>query len=282
MIVNPSLWGGANWPPSSYDPERRVAVRLRFVGRAGYFIGGDRDVRDAARTASITTAASSASRRCRASGIFAALDVTTNTLRWRYRWPDQCYSGSVATGGGLVFVGRNDGRLTALDSATGKQLWEFQTGAGMNAGASTVRARGQAIRLAYSAGNCLIGSARGDSVWLFGFDGTLPPATPRDSERPTTSTVAPAPCIGLSLGAGGRGRRTVTRCMRRSASRVTARTARVGTAAACRSRRCRPIDFAVDTVTYGRNNMPPFGSSLSTAQIRAVSEYVVADIAHSK
>ena len=42
------------------------------------------------------------------------------------------------------------------------------------------------------------------------------------------------------------------------------------------------IDFAVDTVTYGRNNMPPFGSSLSTAQIRAVSEYVVAEIAKSK
>jgi mono/diheme cytochrome c family protein len=42
------------------------------------------------------------------------------------------------------------------------------------------------------------------------------------------------------------------------------------------------VDFAVETVTYGRNNMPPFGSSLSSAQIRAVSEYVVAEIAHSK
>ena len=30
--------------------------------------------------------------------------------------------------------------------------------------------------LAYSAGNALIGSARGDRLWLFGLDGTLPPA----------------------------------------------------------------------------------------------------------
>ena len=61
-------------------------------------------------------------------GIIAAMDMTTNTVVWRYRWPEQCYSGTLATGGDLLFVGRNDGRLTALDSRTGKQLWEFQTG----------------------------------------------------------------------------------------------------------------------------------------------------------
>ncbi len=37
--------------------------------------------------------------------------------------------------------------------------------------------------LAYSAGNALIGSARGDSVWLFGLDGTLPPAVPGTPAR---------------------------------------------------------------------------------------------------
>ena len=72
--------------------------------------------------------------------------MTTNKLAWRYRWPEQCYSGTLATGGGLLFVGRNDGRLTALDSTTGKQLWEFQTGAGMHAPVEHVRAQGQAVR----------------------------------------------------------------------------------------------------------------------------------------
>ena len=49
----------------------------------------------------------------------------------------------LGTAGGLVFVGRNDGRLTALDSDSGRKLWEFQTGAGMNATASTFEHKGK-------------------------------------------------------------------------------------------------------------------------------------------
>ena len=91
-------------------------------------------------------------------GIIAALDVTTNKLAWRYQWPEQCYSGTLATAGQLLFVGRSDGRLTALDSVTGKQLWEFQTGAGMHAPVSTFEHKGKQYVLAFSAGSALIGS----------------------------------------------------------------------------------------------------------------------------
>jgi outer membrane protein assembly factor BamB len=66
---------------------------------------------------------------------------------------------STTTAGGLTFVGRNDGRLMALDSASGAKLWEFQTGAGMTAPVSV-------FVVAYSAGNLFAGSPKGDSVWL--------------------------------------------------------------------------------------------------------------------
>ena len=36
-----------------------------------------------------------------------------------------------------MFVGRNDGRITALDSSNGKRLWEFQTDSGVDAASST-------------------------------------------------------------------------------------------------------------------------------------------------
>ena len=45
-----------------------------------------------------------AGARVTRNGILAAVDMTTNRLVWRYRWLDQCYSGVLATGGGLLFV----------------------------------------------------------------------------------------------------------------------------------------------------------------------------------
>jgi alcohol dehydrogenase (cytochrome c) len=182
VISTPGIWGGANWPPSSYDPVQQMLFVCASSVVGQYAGGGDAHFAAPEQGQRYLGGVNGLTRLPRM-GIFAALDVTTNTLRWRYQWPEQCYSGSLATGGGLVFVGRNDGRLTALDSATGKQLWEFQTGAGMHAAASTFERGGKQYVLAYSAGNALIGSARGDRLWLFGLDGALPPAQPGTPAR---------------------------------------------------------------------------------------------------
>ena len=266
LVASPSLFGGANWPPSSYDPVRK----LLFVCASdvpGNFIGGDRD-HEAPADGQHYEGGVVGFAPLPHSGIFAALDVTTNKLVWRYRWLDQCYSGSVATAGGLVFVGRNDGRLTALDSDTGKQLWQFQTGAGMNSSASVFEYSGKQYVVAYSAGNVLGGTARGDSVWLFGLDGKLPPAEARDTEARIVAVTSVAaggtasgaqifqqacvPCHGAN-GKGGHG----------------------GGA---------PLDKATDlaavmrTVSEGRNSMPPFGIALTAEQVRAVSAYIVGEL----
>src|SRR6187401_902396 len=188
-IVAPGIWGGASWPPSSYDPvQQRMFVCASSVIN-GYTGGGDSKFVTPTDGVAFLGGATTFTRVPRA-GIIAALDVTTNTLAWRYQWPEQCYSGTLATAGGLLFVGRNDGRLTALDSANGTQLWEFQTGAGMHAPVSTFERNGKQYLLAFSAGSALIGSARGDSVWLFALDGTLGPA---QAGTPVSRNVAAAP-----------------------------------------------------------------------------------------
>ena len=51
------------------------------------------------------------------------MDMRTNKLAWRVRWPTQCYSGSVTTAGGLVFVGTTEGRYLAYDALRGQLLW---------------------------------------------------------------------------------------------------------------------------------------------------------------
>jgi alcohol dehydrogenase (cytochrome c) len=174
VVIKPSALGGANWPPSSYDPtthtmyvcanDQMQIYQADIVGepREGeQFLGGAFNM-----------------SRIPAAGYFAALDVATNKLKWRQQWADTCYNGSTVTGGGLVFVGRNDGRLLALDSADGTWLWEFQTGAGVNATASVFEHDGQEYVVVYSAGNLFAGSAKGDSVWLFALHGTMDPVQP--------------------------------------------------------------------------------------------------------
>ena len=270
VIASPSLFGGANWPPSSFDP---VSNQL-FVCASdvpGNFTGGHTDNQPKPVGKEYIGGAVGFAALPR-SGIFAALDVRTNKLVWRQRWLDQCYSGSVATAGGLVFVGRNDGRLTALDSSNGRMLWQFQTGAGMNSTASVFESGGRQYIVAYSAGSVLAGTAKGDSVWLFGLDGTLPQAKERDTEAAApaapvaaANTAADAPISGAQIfqqaclpchGADGKG----------------------GHGGGAPLNKTTDLALVMKVVKEGRNNMPPFGAALSAAQIDAVSHFITGEL----
>ena len=55
------------------------------------------------------------------------------------------YSGAVATGGGLVFVGLLDGTVAAFDDTTLDLLWKVNVGAGFSAPPMTFEAERQAI-----------------------------------------------------------------------------------------------------------------------------------------
>jgi alcohol dehydrogenase (cytochrome c) len=272
LIASPGLFGGANWPPSSFDPVRqRLFVCASDV--VGNFIGGDRDHTAPAVGKEYTGGVVGFAALPR-SGIFAALDVRTNKLVWRYRWLDQCYSGSVATAGGLVFVGRNDGRLTAVDSDTGMQLWQFQTGAGMNSTVSVFEKGGKQYIVAYSAGSVFAGSAHGDSVWLFGLDGTLPPAKERDSEvraPVATSSVASASAAATGTTAGGP-------LFKQACAPCHGVDGKGGHGGGIPLDKVNDLASAMRTVTEGRKSMPPFGTALTPEQIRAVSDYIVSEL----
>ena len=171
IVAKPGARGGANWPPSSYDPRTNL-LYVCATDAANLFRGGEDDQQITPEgTRYLGSAFGGAPLP--AAGIFAALDVKTNRLVWQQRWKESCYSGSVTTAGGLVFTGRSDGRLTALNSSTGKRLWEFQTGAGMNAPVSVFEYEGEQYVAAYSAGSLFAASPRGDSVWLFSLKGTM-------------------------------------------------------------------------------------------------------------
>jgi alcohol dehydrogenase (cytochrome c) len=75
-----------------------------------------------------------------------AVDGATGRIRWEYRFPPRESSivmgGLLSTDGGLVFGG-DDTRMVALDAARGKELWSFNTGAGIAAAPITYLADGK-------------------------------------------------------------------------------------------------------------------------------------------
>jgi PQQ-dependent dehydrogenase (methanol/ethanol family) len=171
VLVKPLGTGGANWPPSSYDPETNLFYVCANDGAAAYSTregGVEWEMpKPGTRYFGGEYTRSGAQRR----GIFAAVDVKTNRLAWRQQWAEMCYAGSVVTRGGLVFIGRTDGRLTALDKANGKLLWEFETDAGLHAPVTTFERNGKQYIVALSAGSFFPGTKHGDSVWLFSLEG---------------------------------------------------------------------------------------------------------------
>ena len=255
---------GANWPPSAYDP--RTQTLFVCGNERTFFYSVDAEATDDPAEGTNYMAGSFGTAELPPFGLLTAMDMNTNTVVWQQRWANRCFSGIAATAGDLIFVGRNDGRLTALDSTNGMRLWEFQTGAGMNAPASVFEHEGEQYVVALSAGNLFAGTPRGDSVWLFGLSGTLDEAAPADS---TTALAPPAtgdetaaldgPAVYLQAcqfchgrdGQGGENGMALT------TSELT------------------DVAAIARVVRDGRNTMPAFGQLLNEEQLEAVSQHVL-------
>src|SRR5687768_2273282 len=278
----PGIWGGANWPPSAYDPARQRLFVCASSVVNGYAGGGDPNLVPPRPGAELFAGGAITFAPVPRSGIIAALDVTTNKVVWRYRWTDQCYSGVLATGGSLLFVGRADGRLTALDSTTGQQLWEFQTGAGMHAPATTFEYRGKQYVLAYSAGSALLGTARGDSVWLFALDGTLPPVQSGSpvsrfaaAAAPPSDAATAMPALRVADANLERGKQLYTQ----ACVVCHGEDGKGGHGVGAPLASLTDLAATIRTVSSGRNSMPPFSATFTPEQVREVSAYVVGVLA---
>ena len=173
LIYKPGPQGGNNWEPTSYNPE----TKMFYVCAADQTVGvaaADLEFVEGKSFAGIGAIAGIGYNE--SSGTLTAIDATDGSVAWQKVWPDACYSGTVTTKGNLVFVGRNNGDLQAYDATNGDQLWSFQTGAGANDTVSVFEQDGKQYVAFLSAGNSLIASPHGDSLWLFSLDGTMGPA----------------------------------------------------------------------------------------------------------
>jgi quinohemoprotein ethanol dehydrogenase len=269
VAVKPGTMGGANWPPSSYDPETHL-LYVCASDRISAFHAKEK--LDAFQQDKVYMGGMFTQARVNDRGILAALDVATNRLVWRREFREICYSGSIVTKGGLLFVGRSDGRLTALDKRNGQSLWEFMTDAGVNSTATTFEHKGKQYVVVHAGGGVFANAKAGDGIWMFSLDGTIGPVVPQKPGAPATAAVPPTgsrvpnrengaklyrsacvPCHGAA-GEGGHGG---------GPTLLDGLTA----------------DKIVSVTSLGRNNMPSFATSLTGADLGDIAAYITQDLA---
>lgn len=101
-------------------------------------------------------------------GVYASPSPTLATLAWKFKTGGRVLS-SPAVSGGRVFVGSTDGKLYAIDQATGTQAWQFASKGPI---ASSPAVSGDLVYVSSLDGNVYgIEAATGKQRWAFATKG---------------------------------------------------------------------------------------------------------------
>lgn len=168
--IVPGLEGGTNWFPVAYNPDlgyvffatNRWAMGLtakkpeEVVYKPGeQYMGVDYQMY----------------RLDDKIGFVKAFDVAKRTFVWEVPNALPLFTGMLATKSGLVFMGDLQGFFQALDAKTGKGLWKFQTGSGVNASPITYELDGvQHVAILSGLGGdpgFYFSAPKGGMIWVF-------------------------------------------------------------------------------------------------------------------
>jgi alcohol dehydrogenase (cytochrome c) len=135
--VCPSQAGGNNYWPSSYSPKTKLLYIPALSNCVTITI--DREKHNAQRgwNGGLSTTED------RWESNLTAVDPLTGEIKKNVhlRYPN--YSGTLATGGGLVFLALLDGTVAAYDDTTLDQLWKINVGSGFSAPPMTFEVNGK-------------------------------------------------------------------------------------------------------------------------------------------
>jgi glucose dehydrogenase len=95
------------------------------------------------------------------------VNLDTGKVAWKFDTEQPLIGGVLATAGGLVFNGEGNGLFRAFDAKTGRKLWEYQCGAGVNAPAVTYTVAGRQYIAVAAGGNTQLDFKRGNTVIVF-------------------------------------------------------------------------------------------------------------------
>ena len=159
----PGANGGVEWSPMAVNPKLRLAYAANLHQPMTYHVeeskypGGKLWLGGAFKA--IATE--------KQWGRLAAVNLDTGKLAWKFDTDQPLIGGVLATAGGLVFNGEGNGLFRAFDAKTGKMLWQYQCGAGVNAPAVSYSVAGKQYVAVAAGGNTQLDFKRGNSVIVF-------------------------------------------------------------------------------------------------------------------
>ena len=159
----PGANGGVEWSPMAVNPELHLAYAanlhqpMTYHVEASSYPGGKLWLGGAFKTIASE----------KQWGRLAAVNLDTGKLAWKFDTDEPLIGGVLATAGDLVFNGEGNGLFRAFDAKSGKKLWEYQAGAGVNAPAVSYMVNGKQYVAVAAGGNTQLDFKRGNSVIVF-------------------------------------------------------------------------------------------------------------------
>jgi PQQ-dependent dehydrogenase (methanol/ethanol family) len=159
----PGANGGVEWSPMAVDPHTHIAYAanlhqpMTYQWEEAAYPGGKLWLGGAFKTIPSEEQW----------GQLVAVNLDTGKIAWKHKTPQPLIGGVLATAGDLVFNGEANGWFKAFDAKTGKELWKFNCGAGVNAPAVSYMVGGKQYVAVAAGGNNQIDSKRGNSVFVF-------------------------------------------------------------------------------------------------------------------
>jgi alcohol dehydrogenase (cytochrome c) len=135
--VCPSIAGGNNYWPSSFSPKTKLLYIPAMTACMAVAVDRQKHTKERGWNGGSYTTDE------RIESNLTAVDPTTGEIKKNVhlRYPN--YSGTLATGGGLVFLALLDGTVAAFDDATLNEMWKINVGSGFSAPPMTFETGGK-------------------------------------------------------------------------------------------------------------------------------------------